>query len=103
MNLLIAKSWEHYRWLDVWTFLLYPSFQGLFRNFGDSILPVFKPHLERLADDQQESSQRCLTEIVAGLMRGSKHWGFKKVKNIFFFHYKDGEGQFYFKFNYQDV
>ncbi|KAJ8044540.1 Proteasome activator complex subunit 4 [Holothuria leucospilota] len=60
-------------------------FKGLFRNFGDSVLPVFKPHLEKLADDQQESSQRCLTEIVAGLMRGSKHWGFKKTKELWEF------------------
>lgn len=59
---------------------IFISFQGLFRNYGDSILQVFKPHIERLATDSQESSQRCLTEIVAGLMRGSKHWGFQKVK-----------------------
>lgn len=56
-------------------------FQGLFRNYGDSVLPLFKPHIERLASDPQESSQRCLTEIVAGLMRGSKHWGFLKVQS----------------------
>ncbi len=43
-------------------------------------MSIFRPHLERLAGDTQESSQRCLAEIVAGLIRGSKHWPFEKVR-----------------------
>ncbi|XP_072167902.1 proteasome activator complex subunit 4-like [Diadema setosum] len=57
-------------------------FKGLFRNFGDTFLPLFKPHLERLSKDSQESSQRSMMEIIAGLIRGSKHWGFAKSKNL---------------------
>ncbi|KAF7252296.1 Proteasome activator complex subunit 4 [Varanus komodoensis] len=57
-------------------------FKGLFRNFDDAFLPVLKPHLERLAIDSHESPQRCVAEIIAGLIRGSKHWTFEKVENL---------------------
>lgn len=53
--------------------------QGLFRNYSDAFLPVLKPHMERLANDSHESTQRCVAEIIAGLVRGSKHWSFGKV------------------------
>ncbi len=53
--------------------------QGLFRNYSDAFLPVLKPHMERLANDSHESTQRCVAEIIAGLVRGSKHWSFSKV------------------------
>ncbi|CAH1792985.1 unnamed protein product, partial [Owenia fusiformis] len=58
-------------------------FQGLFRNFGDTFLPVYKPHVERLvadtAHDTHDYSQRVGAEIIAGLVRGSKNWPYEKV------------------------
>uniref|UniRef100_A0A668AU47 Proteasome activator complex subunit 4B n=1 Tax=Myripristis murdjan TaxID=586833 RepID=A0A668AU47_9TELE len=54
-------------------------FKGLFRNYGDEFLPLLWPHLEQLAGDSHESSQRCVCEITAGLIRGSKHWSFSKT------------------------
>ncbi|XP_076047764.1 proteasome activator complex subunit 4-like isoform X2 [Oratosquilla oratoria] len=57
-------------------------FKGLFRNFGDMFLTQFQHHLERLVADSQESSQRCATEIIAGLIRGSKHWTYEKHANL---------------------
>ena len=60
--------------------------QGLFRNFGDTFLPLFKGHLEVLVEDtapgSHDSSQRCAAEIFAGIIRGSKHWTFEKVRQI---------------------
>lgn len=53
--------------------------QGLFRNFDDAFVPVLRPHLEQLVADSHESTQRCVAEIIAGLIRGSKHWTFEKV------------------------
>lgn len=55
--------------------------QGLFRNYSYAFLPVLKPHMERLAGDSHESTQRCVAEIIAGLVRGSKHWSFSQVRN----------------------
>uniref|UniRef100_A0A3B5LHN2 Proteasome activator Blm10 mid region domain-containing protein n=1 Tax=Xiphophorus couchianus TaxID=32473 RepID=A0A3B5LHN2_9TELE len=57
-------------------------FKGLFRNYGNAFLPVLWPHLEQLASNPHESSQRCLCEITAGLIRGSKHWSFSKVDRL---------------------
>lgn len=61
-------------------------FKGLFRNFGDTFLEVFKPHLERLAKDtshnHHDSSQRCAMEVLSGLIRGSKHWPYEKIEKL---------------------
>jgi len=55
----------------------------LFRNFDDTVLQHLAPHVERLVADTShsthETSQRGAAEIIAGLVRGSKHWGFAKV------------------------
>ncbi|RXM29311.1 Proteasome activator complex subunit 4 [Acipenser ruthenus] len=48
------------------------------QNFDNAFLPVLRPHLERLVADSHESTQRCVAEIVAGLIRGCKHWTFEK-------------------------
>ena len=58
-------------------------YQGLFRNYGSCLLPYFKPHIERLmadtSHDKHDSSQRCAMEIMAGALRGSKHWSYTEV------------------------
>lgn len=61
------------------TWVCVARFQGLFRNFGSAFLPVFEKVLARRIADTQESNQRCALEMLAGIMRGSKHWGFAKV------------------------
>ncbi|KAG5831362.1 hypothetical protein ANANG_G00302950 [Anguilla anguilla] len=55
-------------------------FKGLFRNFDDAFLPVLRPHMERLVGDSHESTQRCIAEIIAGLIRGSKHWSYTHAR-----------------------
>ncbi|XP_056326451.1 proteasome activator complex subunit 4A isoform X1 [Danio aesculapii] len=57
-------------------------FKGLFRNFDEAFLPLLKPHMERLVADSHESPQRCVAEIVSGLIRGSKHWSYSKVEKL---------------------
>uniref|UniRef100_A0A3Q0SVQ3 Proteasome activator subunit 4 n=1 Tax=Amphilophus citrinellus TaxID=61819 RepID=A0A3Q0SVQ3_AMPCI len=57
-------------------------FKGLFRNYSDAFLPLFRPHMERLVADSHESKQRCVAEIISGLIRGSKHWNFSKVESL---------------------
>ncbi|XP_065838430.1 proteasome activator complex subunit 4-like [Oscarella lobularis] len=60
-------------------------FKGLFRNHGEAALIPFKSHLQRLCADQQDSSQRCAAEITAGVVRGSKHWPFAKISELWEF------------------
>lgn len=57
-------------------------FKGLFRNHGIVHLKHFLPHLQRLVTDKQESSQRCAAEITAGLIRGTKHWPFQMISEL---------------------
>ncbi|XP_062859085.1 proteasome activator complex subunit 4B isoform X2 [Trichomycterus rosablanca] len=60
-------------------------FKGLFRNYNDAFLPVLKPHMEQLTSDSHESTQRCVAEIIAGLVRGSKHWSFTQMESLWQF------------------
>jgi len=60
-------------------------FHGIFRNVGPVLLPLFKPVLEKLLNENQESSHRCATEIIAGLIRGSKHWNFHQLQDMWSF------------------
>jgi len=57
--------------------------QALFKNYDDTVLEVLKSHVERLVSDTahntHETSQRCAAEIIAGLIRGSKHWSYASV------------------------
>ncbi|KAG9344464.1 hypothetical protein JZ751_011134 [Albula glossodonta] len=57
-------------------------FKGLFRNYDDAFLPLLRPHMERLVADSHESTQRCVAEIIAGLIRGSKHWSYSRVEKL---------------------
>ncbi|XP_012226473.1 proteasome activator complex subunit 4B-like [Linepithema humile] len=52
-------------------------FKRLFRNHGIVHLKHFLPHLQRLVMDKHESSQRCVAEIMAGIIKGAKHWPFQ--------------------------
>lgn len=62
--------------------------QGLFRNFDTTVLSLLKEEVETLilkaTHENQESHHRCAAEIIAGLLRGSKHWTFPKVAYIYY-------------------
>jgi proteasome activator subunit 4 len=57
-------------------------FKNLFRNYGNTVTPCFRPHLEKLAIDSHESSQRCACEIIAGLVRSTNHWSYKMIMDL---------------------
>ena len=52
-------------------------FHGLSRNFGVSLMSVFKPHILELSLETNEAKQRCCAEMLAGFVRGAKHWIFQ--------------------------
>ncbi|KAK3093564.1 hypothetical protein FSP39_017345 [Pinctada imbricata] len=59
--------------------------KGIFRNFGDTFLEEFKSKIETLLEDMSpscESKHRCAMEILAGIIRGSKHWPYEKTKAL---------------------
>ena len=56
-------------------------FKGIARNFGRQALTFFQPEVERLLVEdpsdgagEHASKLRCAAEMVAGLVRGAKHW-----------------------------
>lgn len=75
-------SLEERKGLDKFDAKKFYIFRGLFANFGDTFLPNFVNHLHSLTVDKQESSQRCATEIISGLLSGSKHWNFEKMHKL---------------------
>lgn len=76
LSLEKKKGKEHF------TSINYYLFKNLFKNYGDILLDNFLPHLKRLVADKQESSQRCASEIIAGIIRGSKYWPYEMVMRI---------------------
>ena len=61
LSLEERKGVDHF---DARRFLM---FKGLFRNYGDSFMHLFRPHLEKLVEQDQESAHRCAAEIIAGM------------------------------------
>ncbi|CAF4800212.1 unnamed protein product [Rotaria sp. Silwood1] len=63
---------------DKTRFLMFKVGESLFRNFGLTFVDNFMEQLYILirekTKDKHEGSHRTATEIVAGMIRGSKHW-----------------------------
>ncbi|XP_018496476.1 proteasome activator complex subunit 4A [Galendromus occidentalis] len=58
-------------------------FKMLFRNYGDVFLENFAPFLDNhIKRSKLESEQRCALEILAGLVRGAKHWDFSMNQKL---------------------
>lgn len=58
--------------------------KGLVSMFGEAFSDVLCSHIQRLIDIKDaESNHRCAAELMAGLMRGLKHWPFDKTERIY--------------------
>lgn len=58
--------------------------KSLCNFYGDTLLPNFMQHLPRLVEDKSvDGHHRCAAEIMAGFMRGAKHWSFAMVENLY--------------------
>jgi proteasome activator subunit 4 len=59
--------------------------KSIFDIFGDfDILDNFVTHLPGLIENKtNESSHRCAAEIVAGILRGAKHWNYEKTAKMY--------------------
>eukprot|EP00794_Sanderia_malayensis_P017773 gene17773-19549_t len=78
-------SLEEKKGRDSFSSSRFSMFNGLSRNVGSDLLPVIQPILEKLLNENQESAHRCASEIIAGLIRGSKHWPFSKLQEMWSF------------------
>merc|ERR1719273_635584 len=82
-KLIEFLSLEENKGRDKFSASRFNMFKGLWRNFGSAFLPRFRHHLERLVEDSNDSYQRCAAEIIAGLIRGAKHWSFEATEDLY--------------------
>ena len=82
-KLIEFLSLEENKGRDKFNAARFIMFKGLFRNFGPSLLNKFEGHLKRMVQDENDSLQRCAAEIIAGVIRGAKHWDFVSTDRVF--------------------
>uniref|UniRef100_A0A0C9QKU2 PSME4 protein n=1 Tax=Fopius arisanus TaxID=64838 RepID=A0A0C9QKU2_9HYME len=81
-RLIKFHSLEDRKGRDKFNGLRFQLYKGIFRNHGVDILDIFIPHLLNLVTQKQEASQLCAAELIAGVIRGSKHWEFSMVTKM---------------------
>ncbi|XP_050294149.1 proteasome activator complex subunit 4B-like [Anthonomus grandis grandis] len=81
-QLIKYLSMEEKKGTDHFNNYRFLAFKGIFKIFQDEFLPTFVPHLQKLVQDKNESSQRCAAEIIGGIIRSSKHWQFEKIQKL---------------------
>ena len=64
---------------DSFQHIHYTVYKSLFRNYGYKLFDIFKPVVQNLLSENLESKHRCAIEVIAGMIRGSKHWNYKDL------------------------
>lgn len=58
-------------------------FSSIFQTLGDAPLANAKPEIEKLCvASDQKNAQRAASEILAGLIRGTKHWSIRQLDQL---------------------
>lgn len=57
-------------------------FKGLFRNFGPILLEPFKKYILEYSKSTCEQKQKFVIELLAGLLRGAKHWSYEMLNEL---------------------
>lgn len=58
--------------------------KATFDTFGDEFLDDFLSHMPALIENKtNESSHRCAAEIIAGILRGAKHWDYERTAKMY--------------------
>ena len=81
-SILNFLSLEEHKGKDKFDSRKFLLWKALFRNFGDLLLQTLKSHIERFALAEAESQQRCGAEMIAGLIRGAKHWSWAMTEHL---------------------
>ncbi|CAH0550528.1 unnamed protein product [Brassicogethes aeneus] len=81
-ELIKYMSLEEKKGHDQFNAYRYLVYKNLFKMYEDALLPHFLPHIVKLVSDKQESSQRCASELIAGIIKGAKHWNYEKSENL---------------------
>lgn len=81
-KLMKFLSLEEKKGSDKFNTKRFQMFKGLFINFGPVFMSKFEPLLKQFVKSPLESQQRCACEIMAGMMRGSRHWPFEENSRL---------------------
>ncbi|CAI2164709.1 4841_t:CDS:10 [Funneliformis geosporum] len=57
-------------------------FKSIFQIYEDSFLEIVKPEVLKLCKSLEKNQQRAATEILAGIIRGSKHWPLNRLQAL---------------------
>lgn len=79
---LTYLSLEENKGKDKFSAKRFQLWKGLFRNFGSFNIELLLPKISEFVAGTQESAHRCASEIIAGFLRGSKHWGFDEFAKL---------------------
>ena len=75
-------SLEENKGKDKFSSRRFQLWKGLFRNFGPFNLDLLIPKISDSVSGIQESAHRCAAELIAGCVRGSKHWSFEDFSKM---------------------
>lgn len=56
--------------------------KGLFRNFGNLFSDKILEKVNLYVNGKDESAHRCSAELIAGILRGSKHWSHNNIVDL---------------------
>jgi proteasome activator subunit 4 len=57
-------------------------FKSIFQTYEDSFLEIVKPEVIKLCESLEKNQQRAATEVLAGIIRGSKHWPLNRLQAL---------------------
>ncbi|RGB33631.1 hypothetical protein C1646_815894 [Rhizophagus diaphanus] len=57
-------------------------FKSIFQIYEDTFLEIVKPEVTKLCESSEKNQQRAATEILAGIIRGSKHWPLNRLQAL---------------------
>lgn len=58
-------------------------YKSLFGLFQDEFMEYFRPHVERMSENVSEkSAQKAAAECLAGLLTGTRYWGFDQLTKM---------------------
>jgi proteasome activator subunit 4 len=87
-NLFKMLTIEEEKGKEKFDLKIFHLFKGIFRNFGEMLIPNLIERLKTLVRDRKkdthECSHRLASEIVSALIRGSKYWPLSKLKQLWF-------------------
>ena len=72
---------------DRFKYSYYNFFKGIFRNYGcrNELMEKYINVIKTFVKGNLESKHRCISEVIAGMIRGAKNWPYDHLKRLWSF------------------